>query len=163
MKTTYTSRDLLRAYREKNKYGSVTRNAKLMGISATALKSLINSLDRASTKGMHVRTRKAWDKIHAKRIAQVSARVGQVELPAIKHTTLTDAFIALENTVAQFIDMAVEKRTEAIVQSAQAENDLRAKRIQELEEQVKQLQIIADVARQENRFVAITKKFFHGK
>ena len=141
----------------------MTKNAQAMGITVPSLSSLFDSLDKPTPKGLKTITRKAWAKLHAKRIAKVSAQVTRVELPAIKHVTLTDAFEEFEKSIAKFITMAVDKQVDAVVQSSQAENDWQAIRIQELENQLSELQIIVDVARKENRFVALTKKFFHGK
>lgn len=159
----YTSRDLIRAYRERSVYGSMTRNAEQMGMTVPSLSSLFNSLDHPTPKGLRAITKKAWLKIHGKNVSSdiPTSTISLGTLPQGQFKALEDIVSAFENDIADFITRVVDKKTKEIVNQSQRVVAEKDKCIDELASQVSDLKIIAEVAKKENRLVALTKKLFH--
>lgn len=154
---SYTATDLVRAYKQRAVWGSKTANAKKMGITPEALRSLMRSLDRPSAKFLGTRTSHAWHMIHDKKQLTVDEhveKINQVRAIVQAPKSLSESFEAFQADVANFIEEAVERKTRDIIKQKDA-------RIAELEAEMSNYQVIAEVARKENRFAQLTKKFFH--
>jgi len=163
---SYTAKDLVRAYKQRPVYGSITANAKKMGMSGENLGVLLKMLDRKSPKYLKKITKQAWYMIHAGDDDAISTM--EPAPPALRGPLtqgpfkgLDEIVQAFEDDIADFITRAVEKEAGDIVHQQQREVLDKNKKIDELTGQIADLKIIAEVARKENRLVALTKKFFH--